>query len=107
MSPKAGGAGTVAREIRACAAIGFRRIDEPLGRLDAPVAGDQGPGDIGAMALQNLAEPGAAKPKGRSKPARLGPSGLTNGFAPSGQFGASFRRVHKRRDWDECRYDCR
>lgn len=87
-----GGTGFGFREIGlSVGGDGLHAVNEPGGGLDAPVTGDQGPGDIGqAVAVKNFTQPGAAKTKGRTKPTRFGPEDLLDSRGAAEQFFARF-----------------
>ena len=75
---------------------GIQARDKPVRGFIAPVAGNESPHyRAHALLKDQLAEPGTAKTKGRPEPARLRPSGLSNGFATTEQLAASFRGAAK------------
>ena len=72
---------------------GLHAVDEPVGGLAAPVAGNERPGDVGhAEPVENVSEPRAAQTEGRTEPARLGPEELLDGGRAALQFFARLLR---------------
>src|SRR5208337_2296235 len=66
---------------------GLHAFNQPAGRLAAPVAGDQRPGNVGhAVLVEDFAEPGAAQSEWRSEPSWFGPGKLLDGVRAALQF---------------------
>src|SRR5208337_2720531 len=89
-----GGTGSGFREMgMSVRGNGLHAFNQPAGRLAAPVAGDERPGDVGHAALvEDFAEPRAAQSEWRSEPSRFGPDKLLDGVRAALQLFARFLR---------------
>jgi len=82
--------------LRGVVGDGLEAMDEPIGRLEAPIPGNQGPHNgTHALLMNDVAEPRATIAERRTKPTRFEPSGVLNGFGAAQQLGAGLRRTRK------------